>query len=211
MKCLALAVVLLIGLATLSQADFQGGLRAYLRGDYATTHQEFKPLAEQGNSQAQWFLGSMYEKGQGVPQDYAEAVKWHRKAAEQGLAEAQFSLGVMYYGGQGVPQDYAEAVKWHRKAAEQGLAAAQFGLGLMYKDGRGVPRDYVQAHMWYTLAALRSPSGLIRDAAVRHRDIIAERMTPAQIAEAQRLAREWKPKAIKELQQTRPRRDEPMQ
>ena len=63
----------------------------------------------------------MYDKGQGVPQDYAEAVKWYRLAAEQGDADAQYNLGVMYDNGQGVPQDYAEAVKWYRLAAEQGL------------------------------------------------------------------------------------------
>ena len=74
----------------------------------------------------------MYLHGQGVRQDYAQAVKWYRKAAEQGFAEAQYNLGVRYDQGQGVPQDYAEAVKWYRKAAEQGDAEAQLNLGVMY-------------------------------------------------------------------------------
>ncbi len=200
MKRVALAVALLIGLATPSQAGIREALFAHWRGDYATAFQELKPLAEQGDAMAQFILGFMYSKGQGVLQDYAEAMKWTRKAAEQGQRDAQNDLGLMYHYGQGVPQDYAEAVKWYRKAAEQGNAAGQLNLGVMYGDGRGVPQDYVQAHMWFSLAASRSSPGLRipskhRDDAVKNRDIIAARMTPAQIAEAQRLAREWKPKS----------------
>jgi hypothetical protein len=97
----------------------------------------------------------------------------------------------MYDKGQGIPQDYAEAAKWYRKAAEQGVAVAQHNLGFMYDKGEGVPQDYVQAHMWYNLAASRLPPGTDRDKAVKDRDVFAKRMTPAQIAEAQRLAREW--------------------
>ena len=138
----------------------------------------------------------MYANGQGVPQDYAEAVKWYRKAAEQGDATAQSNLGVMYEKGQGVPQDYAEAVKWWRKAAaEQGNAFAQSNLGTMYANGRGVPQNYVQAHVWFNLAAANARSiwGL-GDAidfydAVKNRDIVAGKMTPAQIAQAQEMAR----------------------
>ncbi len=136
----------------------------------------------------------MYGKGQGVPQDYAEAMKWYRKAAEQGLAIAQFNLGSMYYNGEGVPQDYADALQWYRKAAEQGESHAQYNLGVMYEEGRGVPQDYLQAHMWYNLAASRFPPGEGHDRAVKNRDIVAEKMTPAKISEAEKLAREWRPK-----------------
>ena len=111
-----------------------------------------------------------------------------------GHAGAQFNLGIMYSKGRGVPQDYAEAVKWSRKAADQGHAGAQFNLGVMYHNGWGVPQDYVEAHMWYNLAASRFPAGEARDRFAKARDDLAARMTPAQIAEAQRLAREWKPK-----------------
>jgi TPR repeat protein len=138
----------------------------------------------------------MYAKGRGVPQDYAEARKWWRKAAEQGEAQAQYSLGIMYNQGKGVPQDYVEAVKWYRKAAEQGLANAQYSLGVMYALGQGVPQDFVLAYMWLNLAASRLPvaEGEEREKAVKIRDLTASKMTPYQIAEAQRLAREWKPK-----------------
>ncbi len=100
----------------------------------------------------------------------------------------------MYGKGLGVPQDFAEAVKWYHKAAEQGYAKAQNNLGFMYKNGLGVPRDYVQAYIWLNIAASSFPPGENRDAVVKGRDIIAERMTPAQLSEAQKLAREWKPK-----------------
>jgi TPR repeat protein len=98
-------------------------------------------------------LGWMYEKGNQVPQDFAEAAKWFRKAAEQGNADAQFKLGTMYDNGQGVPRDYAEATKWFRKAAEQGVVAAQYNLGLMYSSGQGVPQDFIEAAKWYGKAA----------------------------------------------------------
>jgi hypothetical protein len=82
-------------------------------------------------------------------------------------------------------------VKWYRKAAEQGLAAAQYNLGLMYSYGKGVPQDYAETHMWFNLAASRIPPGEARDQAVKNRDIVAKRMTPAQISGAHKLAREW--------------------
>jgi TPR repeat protein len=127
--------------------------------------------------------------------DYATKLRLLRPLAEQGDAEAQAALGDMYAAGQGVPQDYVEAVKWLRRAAEQGFADAQDSLARMYVQGQGVPKDYVQAHMWFNLAASRfsGEAGHINfDAAAS--DSLAEEMTPAQIAEAQRLAREWQPK-----------------
>ena len=130
-----------------------------------------------------------YDRG-----DYAAALKEWRPLAEQGNAGAQYNLGQMYIYGRGVPEDYAEAAKWYRKAAEQGHANAQYNLGVMYDNGQGVPQDYVQAHMWYNLSAAGSPPSEDRDSAAENRDIVAELMTREQIAEAQRLARDWKPK-----------------
>jgi len=157
--------------------------------DYAQAVKWFRKAAEQGDAAAQYNLGIMYGKGLGVPQDYAKAERWYRKAAEQGRATAQYFLGVQYAEGQGVPQDYAEAVKWFRKAAEQGDAAAQFNLGVRYGKGQGVPQDYVRAHMWTNLAAAQG-----QEFAAKNRDIMDKRMTRAQIAEAQRLAQNWRPK-----------------
>ena len=147
-----------LGLTVPARAGFDEAAAAYKRGDYARAVREWRPLAEQGYSKAQYNLGIMYEKGRGVTQDYAEAARWYRKAAEQGFAEAQYNLGVTY------------------------------------ERGHGVPMDFVQAHMWYNLAASRYPPGEDRDKSVKNRDIVAEKMTPAQISEAQKLAREWRPK-----------------
>ena len=113
-----------------------------------------------------------------------------RERAELGDAEAQVLLGATYADGQGVPRDDAEAVRWFSLAAEQGSAGAQFNLGAMYGSGTGVPLDYVLGHMWLSLAASR-PTGEERETAAELRDLLRTQMTPEQIAEAQRLAREW--------------------
>jgi TPR repeat protein len=109
--------------------------------------------AGQGNTQAQYNLGSARAKGEGVPQDYTEAAKWYRLAADQGYAPAQTSLGLAYETGRGVPQDYVEAMKWYRLAADKGDALGQFKLGSMYHSGRGTAQNYVEAVKWYRLAA----------------------------------------------------------
>ena len=91
-----------------------------VKSDDATAVEMIRPLAEQGDAEAQYNLGLMYKIGQGVPQDYAETVKWYRKAADQGLNDAQNNLGVMYYSGMGVPQDYVQAHLWFSLAAAAG-------------------------------------------------------------------------------------------
>jgi TPR repeat protein len=128
--------------------------------------------------------------------DYATALQIWRPRAEQGVAVAQNNLGLMYYSGQGVPQDYGEAAKWYRLAAEQGNATAQSNLASMYYSGEGVLQDFVEAYMWVSLAASRFPASAKedREQAARHRDIVASKMTAAQIAEAQKRVRDWKPK-----------------
>ena len=125
-------------------------------------------------------------------QDQAEANQLYRLAAEQGVAGAQCRLGVTYAEGRGVPRDDAEAVRWFRLAADQGDAEAQGGLGFAYSAGRGVPQDFVASYMWLTLAVAQL-TGPTRHAASKFRDTIAATMTSAQVADAQRLAREWKP------------------
>ena len=109
--------------------------------------------AEQGVAIAQCNLGVCYDNGEGVSQDYAQAVYWWRKAAEQGSAAAQNNLGNAYYKGKGVSQDYVQAVFWYRKAAEQGYADAQYNLGFCYCEGEGVSQDYTQTVYWWRKAA----------------------------------------------------------
>ena len=134
-------------------ADFQAGMDAKNRGDFAKALREWRPLAEQGDAQAQFYLGVLYENGDGIPPDYGKAREWYEKSAAQGNANAQFYLG------------------------------------LWSAFGRGGPLDLVQAYMWYSLAA---ENGHAR--AALHRNDLAREMKPAQIADAQKRASEWKPK-----------------
>jgi uncharacterized protein len=142
--------------------------------------------AEQGNAEAQSNLGGMYFNGQGVSQDYKEAVKWYRLAVGQGNSFAQNNLGHAYENGEGVPQDYKEAVKWYRLAAEQGDAEAQNNLGVMYDKGRGIDQDYVMAYMYWDIAAVNG----YKDA-IKNRGDVEKKMTSSEIEKAQDLAREW--------------------
>ena len=125
-----------------------------------------------------------YDRG-----DYATALNEWRPLAEQGDPRAQFRLGSLYENGEGVPRDFAKARLWYEKAAAQGEAKAQFYLGIQSAYGEGGPLDIVQAHMWYSLAAGNGNAN-----APGFRDDLARQMTPAQIAEAHKRAREWKPK-----------------
>jgi TonB family protein len=145
-----------------------------------------------GRAPAQRQLGIAYFQGTDVVQDYREAEKWFRLAAEQGDAIAADYLALMSTTGQGVAKSHWEAVKWYRIAADQGDIVAQARLGEAYTKGLGVPQDYVQAHMWLNLAAAQG-----NESAAKARDQLAQSMTPAQVAEAQSMARDWKatPKA----------------
>jgi TPR repeat protein len=180
-------------LAAPAWAEYKAVKEAYdlavERGDYATAMRELRPLAEQGHAAAQFNLGLLYANGQGVPKDDAQARQWYEKAAAQGHAEAQANLGILLVYARGGQQDYKMAAYWLRLSAHQGNDLAQRKLGLMYERGDGVQQDYVRAYMWYSLGAANGA-----EAGARLRDALAKRMEPDQITEAQRLAREWKPK-----------------
>ncbi|WP_429952364.1 tetratricopeptide repeat protein [Aeromonas veronii] len=109
--------------------------------------------AEQGDSDAQFNLGSIYDEGKGVEQNDSTAIEWYSKAAEQGYTDAQFNLGLMYEAGRGVVQSDHKAVEWYHKAAQQGDAEAQFCLGVMYQKGKGVEQSNSTAVEWYHKAA----------------------------------------------------------
>ncbi len=121
--CLTLALFL-GSVGTGCGPDFNKGVAAYESGDFATALGEFRPLAEQGDADAQYNLGVMYEKGRGVPQDDKIALKWFTLSAEQGYARAQNNLGVMYYNGEGVIKDNVYAHMWGNIAASNGLEKA---------------------------------------------------------------------------------------
>jgi len=119
----------------------------------ASEFDEMKALADQGDADAQFYLGNVYLNGEGLQENVVEAVKWYRKAADQGYVKAQFNLAQAYFIGKGVPKNVAEAVKWYRKAAEQGDANAQYNLALCYNNGEGVPKNIAESVKWYRKAA----------------------------------------------------------
>lgn len=139
-------------------ADFEAGLAAFYRFDYNTALKEWRPLAEAGDP------------------------------------DAQYQLGIMYYRGEGVMQDYREAADWYQGAAEQGDTEAQLNLGLMYAQGLGVKQDYVQAYRWFGLAMFYGNRADIRSKAFRNRENMASVMTDREIAKADKLVKDWKPK-----------------
>tara|TARA_R110000796_G_scaffold65870_3_gene151900 strand:- start:21 stop:1076 length:1056 start_codon:yes stop_codon:yes gene_type:complete len=199
--------------------DFSERSEAYKAGDYVTALKELKPLAEQGDADAQSNLGFIYRYGKkGVLKNTTEAIKWYRLSAEQGDADAQSNLGDMYNQGEGVLKDYAKAVKWYRLSAEQGHSYAQYSLGNMYNYGNGVLKDYIETLKWYRLSAEQGNSlaqnglglmyeegnGVLQDNLTAHmwynissanggisgRDWVADLMTATDISKATAMARE---------------------
>ena len=202
MRVRALSRLLLAGLCVVclalpARAELaQGlapGLAAYQHGEYLQAFRQLDPLAIGGDPVAQYMVARMYLAGQGVPRDAADGLRWLRKAAHSGLASAEYQLAARYQFGIDLPQDYARAAAWYRKAADRGFAAAQFRLGILYMNGLGVARNPIAAHMWLNLAIAQLPPGPLRDAAAKLREDLALKMSAAQVAQAQLLAREWRP------------------
>ena len=197
-------------------ADAQSGLGGcYYRGqgvegDFQQADKWYRKAAEQGSLEAQCGLGTMYylralvsdgaAKGTSHPpatdttKDYLEAAKWFRQAAEKGHPGAQAGLGGILLNGRGVAVDHAEALKWLRRSANQGNALGQSSLGECYEEGKGVPQDFLEAYKWYNLAGAESSHS------ASQRQALTSRMTPEQIAEAQRRSARFV--ASKEAQDT---------
>ncbi len=141
-------------------ADFDKGFSAYLDGDYSTAFHEFKPLAEEGNSSASFYVGWMYQNGIGVQQDDQEAQIYFTLARLfGGEASLNFNFAVQYSHGWGVPQDYKEAAKWYKLSAEKGSSGAQNNLGRMYQNGEGVPQNDMEGVKWLKLSAEQGDVG----------------------------------------------------
>lgn len=213
---LALAILTLILISAPVYADgLQDGINAYERRDYKTAKKYLLPLAERGNAVAQYFLGKIYPNPKAMEwlaksanQDYekamvllawhhkldncGEALKWIHLAIEKGSIDAYDEFGVWNINGTCVPENHKEAVRLYHLAAEGGSNNAQGNLGKLYLYGNGVPQDYVMAHMWFNLANANTNS---REAFSNvyswQRRKVEELMSPSQIAEAQKLAREW--------------------
>jgi len=176
---------------------------AYGRGDYAAALKVYRSLAEQGNSNAEYYLGVMSEFGHGVEKEYAEAVISYRKAAEGGSVLAQLKLGLIHDEGLGgVSKDPVGAIRWYRMAAEQGLIAeAMRKVGWIYHRGNGVPQDHVQAFFWFSLAAREeqrasSENSRWYSVAKWMLDILAEGMATEEVDAARKLIAEWDAKRV---------------
>jgi uncharacterized protein len=163
--------------------------------DYQQAVKWFLKAVEQGNYDVE-HIRSMYNEGKCELQDYEKAVKLIHKKAEQGDEFAQFQLAGMYLYGNGVPKDHQQAINWYLKVVEQDGSSArisQYQLGRIYSEGAGVPQNYVEAYKWLILASLE-PDEIFAKHYVEARDALRLKMSPQQIAEAQRLAKEFKPK-----------------
>jgi len=163
-------------------------------GDTVSRIDELQSAAEQGSAEDQYNLGMRYENA--LPKDHRKAVRWYRMAATQRHVGAFYRLCVLSDIGRGMPQDYQEALRWCRLAADQGHGPAMFLIATYHEKARGVPKDAVQAYQWYNLAAANG-----HEDGAKWRDRLATNMTPTQIAQAQFLARNWKPKAQHSVQE----------
>lgn len=194
---LALLLIAVAGSAT--AGPYEDGVAAAQRGDHVAAMALWRPLADEGNADAQFRIAVLYDLGRGVAQDPAAAVHWYRMAADRGHANAQHNLGTMYELGEGVEPDYAlaAAIVWFRRAALQGYAPAQCSLGVMFMLGRGVRRDDIEAYKWLTLA-MESKSqthASVAALARKNRELVALRISPHQAAIGERHAREFQPKS----------------
>ncbi|HEY9126400.1 MAG TPA: tetratricopeptide repeat protein [Acidobacteriaceae bacterium] len=137
--------------------------RRYAADDFSEAFTWCQRAAFSHLAWAQYNLGLMYRKGEGVAQSDQEAARWYRLAADQDYAEAQQKLAELYYFGQGVPLSHAQAAAWYRRAAEQGHAEARFQLGHLYAVGHGVEPDYDLSRHWIRLAAQQGHEQAIRE------------------------------------------------
>ncbi len=169
--------------------DAQKGLDAYNSMDYETALAVWQPLAESGDSGAQYGLGMMYGNGFGVAMEDALALKWYGLAADQGHAGAQCNLAVMYQNGWGVPLNEEKAIHYYMLAAEQGVSEAMTALGRHFAMDYSDAYDPVQAYKWFSLAHLLQDI----DAAAK-REMLAATMTVEQVADGNALVEVWSTK-----------------
>jgi hypothetical protein len=147
--------------------------------------------AATGEAETQFHLGTLYETGNGVPQDYTQAIIWYRKAAEQNLAIAQYRLGVLYANGVGVPPDESQAAAWFRRAADQGYVYAQVMLGSDYLAGEGVQRDYAEAYFWFDIACASNAREVVAGERATMRDTAAAYLSSDDLSRVQERVRKW--------------------
>ena len=174
-------------MSPLARADLAKGLEAVEAGHWPTALAEFKPLANQGDPNAQVNMGNLYMRGLGVEQDYAMAYEWYAKAARQGHATGQNKLAVMHYYGLGVKENHAEAAHWFLKAAEQADPAAAMVIAELYDKGDGVPASKISAYVWFSIAA-----DLGKEDALNQRSQLANQLSPNDLNNALTQLNVWR-------------------
>jgi uncharacterized protein len=157
-------IALLLAFAGPASAGVESGWQAFLNGDYVTALAELEPIAEAGDATAQYYLGVLYDHGEGVVRNYKTAVGWYEKAAAQGHRDAQFNLGMIYYNGAGgagdpgaVAQDKAAAAHWLGEAADNDHPMASYLMCLLVDEGRWVERNLERA---LSLCRIAGDSGI---------------------------------------------------
>jgi hypothetical protein len=189
----ALAIAAALG-APAAAGPLEDANDAYREKAYAKAAELWRPLAEKGDAEAQYSLGTLYAEGKGVEQNDATAFLWFQRAANQGVAAAQYNVGASYATGAGIGKSDVDAARWFRRAADQGMAFAQLNLGLLYAAGNGVPRDDVEAYKWLELAFAGLPPGGPRMDVARAMTDVAAKMTREQLIEAKQRQRAWQVK-----------------
>jgi len=172
--------LLLSFVASVAHAGFEEGVSAYELGNYKNALKEFVLLAQKGDAKALYNIGFMVEAGHGVPANPKLALRWYQRAYERKNQNAPFNMALIYYNGTGGEQDYKLALDWYKKAAALGNGAALINIGQMYFFGKGVKKNKIKAYVWYTLAAHR---GMRK--ALRNRDIVARKLTPLNMNNAE--------------------------
>jgi TPR repeat protein len=163
--------------------NFKEGMSALSKKDYSLAVSKFILASNAGDDRAQLFLGQMYLEGTGVLQNFEEAARFFTLSALKGNPHSQNALGSMYFKGIGFKEDHVLAKKWYGLSASQGNDDSQFNLGLLYESGLGVLQNYELAHMWFNLASVKGNAE-----AFKQRELVARKMVPSQIAQAQKLA-----------------------
>ena len=189
----ALAIAAALG-APAAAGPLDDANDAYREKAYAKAAELWRPLAEKGDAEAQYSLGTLYAEGKGVEQNDATAFLWFQRAANQGVAAAQYNVGASYATGAGIGKSDVDAARWFRRAADKGMPFAQLNLGLLYAAGNGVPQDDVEAYKWLELAFAGLPPGGPRMDVARAMTDVSAKMTRDQLIEAKRRQRAWQVK-----------------
>jgi SH3-like domain-containing protein len=158
---LFLAILLLVS-GSVSANEWEMAAEAYRNKDYTAALSIWQRLAEEDDRDAQYAVGVIHYKGQGVRKDLESALQWFQKAADHGHPKAMFNLGVAAWEGKGLPKSYATAVKWWKEAAAKGDSASQYNLGLAYSLGKGAERDDDKAQALLASAADSGHAGARR-------------------------------------------------